>query len=193
VNPAPHVTVDGLSLSIADGVPRVKDLDLAAFLGFSRATDIRKLIKRWESSLEGICATVAQNTGKRGRPSEAYLLTEEQALFIVAKSDTSRATEMLRKIIAVFVKVRRGESTIPVAPPSRAIDDLIAADQCPNRAAALELARDVYPEEVIRSVLRLHDPFGRLADWLSDLREHDRVRKNLLGAPALALVTAGVA
>jgi len=97
----------GLEFRTTDGEPRIRDLDLAERLGYERPRNIRNLIDRFRNDL-GVCFTVEQTSSALGgRPGVEYWLTEEQALFIVAKSDTSRATEMLKFIITVFVAVRR--------------------------------------------------------------------------------------
>jgi hypothetical protein len=91
--------------------PRIFDLELAARLGFAQQYDIRKLIKRMASSgqLEGIVATVAKNTGKRGRPSESYYLTKAQALKVIARSETPTADKILDEVIAVYIAYQEGQ------------------------------------------------------------------------------------
>ena len=65
------------------------DLDLAERLGYERPNDIRKLIDRHMDTLIefGICATVALIHDGAGRPADAYLLNEEQAIYIATQSD----------------------------------------------------------------------------------------------------------
>jgi hypothetical protein len=88
--------------------PLARDLDLAAWLGYERPRDIRKLIERHADAL-GVCATVAQTSGPDGgRPTEVYLLREDQVLYLVAKSETPRASELLKMMIQVFIAARRG-------------------------------------------------------------------------------------
>lgn len=86
--------------------PLVRDLDLGEWLEMERPRDVRKLIDRHASSLGEVCATVAQTSGKGGRPSKTYYLTEAQALLVVAKSETERATALLQHIIAIYLTWR---------------------------------------------------------------------------------------
>lgn len=93
---------------------RIQDLELARLLGFERPRDVRKLIDRWAADLGEVSRhRGAKPSGSQGgRPEEGYLLSEEQALFITAKSETEKATEILKVIIAVFVAARRGGSQV---------------------------------------------------------------------------------
>ncbi|OAN62842.1 hypothetical protein A6A05_19230 [Magnetospirillum moscoviense] len=83
------------------GEVRVLDLTLAERLGFSEARMIRKLIKRHASSLEAIGNSLHRVTKSegRGRPATAFYLTEGQALFILAKSETARANIELAYVV----------------------------------------------------------------------------------------------
>ena len=101
------------------GIPLLKDLDLGEWLGFNRPRKIRELIDRYRPSLGEVSpyrgAKPSSPTG--GRPEEGYLLTEEQALFIAAKSDTPKATAVLKMIVRVFMAVMRGEAPAPRIAP----------------------------------------------------------------------------
>lgn len=111
------IDVPDIALTVFDGDPRARDLDIAERLGFERPRDIRKLIDRNKSEIEqfGICATVAQNhKGGRGRPATEYWLNEEQALLIAALSDAEKAPAVRHMLIKVFVAWRRGHLTGPV-------------------------------------------------------------------------------
>jgi len=103
-----------------DDEPRVRDTDLAERLGFERPRDIRKLIDRIASDEKmsgfGICATVAQKTGGRGRPAQEYWLTEAQALLVAAKSETAKSAGILAEMIRVYMAWRRGQFQ-PIAAP----------------------------------------------------------------------------
>jgi hypothetical protein len=101
-----------------DGQPRVRDLELAEHLGYERARTIRDLVTRLvrdgflnESELRRI---VQQS---RGRPANEFWLTEEQALIVAARSDTSTAVTTLKELVAVFISVRRG-----IVPPCATLD-----------------------------------------------------------------------
>ena len=87
-----------------DGEPRLLDLDLAERLGYERPNDIRKLIDRHMDTLNefGICATVALIHEGAGRPAEAYLLNEDQAIYIATQSDAPNAKAVKILVVKVF-------------------------------------------------------------------------------------------
>ena len=98
-----------LPLPIAlNGEPRIRDLDLAARLGFEDPHIIRTLIKRHAVAVAelGLSATVAERSG--GRPGMAYYLNRKQAIFITAKSETPKATEITIEIVERFDAYERG-------------------------------------------------------------------------------------
>lgn len=90
-----------------------KDLDLARWLGFANPHSIRKLIDRYTDELGGLFSAMEKNAAsdgsERGRLGRTYYLTEQQALYLIAKSDTPKASEWLKLMIAVFMKARRGQ------------------------------------------------------------------------------------
>lgn len=117
------VRVDGWDLVKEDGSsePRIRDLDLAARLEYSRTRDIRKLIERLQNDghLPNIAwrDTVARQELKSGgvheTPVREYLLTEEEALLVTTQSKTEKAMSVTKEIIAVFVALRRGLLAAP--------------------------------------------------------------------------------
>jgi hypothetical protein len=96
-------------LAEIDGEPRVRDLDLAERLGFDRPRDIRKLIERNRSEIEGLgtCATVAHVV--RGNPTKELHLNEEQALLVAVLSNAPQAAAVRAMLIRTFVSYRRGQ------------------------------------------------------------------------------------
>ncbi len=90
-----------------DGEPRVRDVDLAAFLGFAEPRAIRKLIAR-HSAMLGTRDTVSRVVGK-GNQVEEQWLTEHQATYIIAKCETPIANNILQRVVEVFVAARRGK------------------------------------------------------------------------------------
>lgn len=105
-----HVESYDLHLSTPGGTPRTRDLDLAAWLGFERPRNIRKLIRRMES--EGKLSDIdwrstvgRQSTGngasREFSVTEAWL-TREQALLIATQSDTPRAWAVVQVMARVF-------------------------------------------------------------------------------------------
>lgn len=117
------VRVDGWDLVKEDGSsePRIRDLDLAGRLEYSRTRDVRKLIDRLENEghLPNICVrdTVARTQmptgGVRETVEREYLLTEEEALLVTTQSKTPKAMAVTKEIISVFVAVRRGLLAAP--------------------------------------------------------------------------------
>lgn len=110
--------IDGLTLGLVtdiDDVPRVRDIDLAIRLGYERPADVRELIARLvrngDINDSGIIRIVRKNTGERGRPAVECWLTEEDALMVVARSETKEASRLLRAIIDVFLAFKRGFAT----------------------------------------------------------------------------------
>lgn len=167
-----------------DGAPLVKDLELARWLGFERSRKIRELINRWSAELGHVSPyRGAKPSGPEGgRPEEGYLLTEQQALFIAAKSETPRATEILKQIIAVFVAVRQGvaEHKTPAAlPPGwsmRKLADIM------DKVEQLREALDDYPVATVSSA----EEVARLAGicrttFFKALRAYPELRSNKRG------------
>lgn len=102
--------------------PLAKDLDVAAWLGYEHPRRIRSLIKGHAIDLGEVRTAAVQTSEKGGRPSAAYLLTEEQALFIAAKSETPKATQVLKAMIAVFLRAR--DMMRGAAPPALSAADV---------------------------------------------------------------------
>lgn len=110
-NQALTIARNALVLHSIENEQRVLDTDLAERLGFERPRKIRELINRKLAELQryGICPSVGQNTGQRGRPSVAYYLNEEQALLVCMFSDTDNASNVRKQVIDTFMAVRRGQ------------------------------------------------------------------------------------
>lgn len=129
--------VDGWTLAYTDEdeEPTVRDADLARELGFTRPRNIRQLAERWKRELGEFRCTVQRNpkkSDKGGRPEIEYLFTEEQALFLAAKSDTPRATEILKVLVRVFVSARKGQLPAP-SRVEAAADVILRAATNPER------------------------------------------------------------
>lgn len=111
-----------------DGQPRVRDLDLASWLGYERPSKIRELIRRNRLEIEalGIIPTVGIIHGGAGRPAEELWLTEEQAIAVCQLSQTPRATQVRIMLRRMFVQYRQG-ALVPVTPS--AVVDCTALDR----------------------------------------------------------------
>lgn len=114
------VVVESVNLSRADvwpdGEPRIAALTLGELLGYERPRKLRDLVRRYEESgdLEQVYRrpTVGRYESRPGiwqeRDVDEFWLTEEQALFVIAKSDTAVANEVTRRVIRAFLALRRG-------------------------------------------------------------------------------------
>jgi len=151
-----HVELDGKDYDLwrdsADGVLRAKDLDVAAWLQFGHPREFRKLVVRHLSSLGEVSSYRDPKPGKLGgRPEEGYLLTREQVLYLAAKSETPRATEILKAMIAVFALAMDGR--LPSAAQIDAMREELA--QLRGQVRALATRHDqVIGEGLARGVLQ---------------------------------------
>ncbi|MFJ6328098.1 MULTISPECIES: hypothetical protein [unclassified Rhizobium] len=103
--------IQDVALSVFEGEPRARDLDLAERLGFRRQRKIRELIERNKGELEAFGPLALQRGAYRGREYVEYWLSEEQALLVAALSDADRAPAVRHMLIKVFVAWRRGQLT----------------------------------------------------------------------------------
>lgn len=131
------LTIDGFHVEMTDE-PRIRDADLGTRLGFARPRVVRELIGRWGAELgdldvrRAVRRTFMPRGGERIEAVEETWLTEEQALFITAKSETPTAVAMLKTIIRVFTLARRGllgarDIKPGAAPPGDPVDAFLAA------------------------------------------------------------------
>lgn len=115
------LTVGTWNLSVfsdAQDEPRIRDLDLAERLGYTRRRNIRDLLRRLLAAGELRNVTMhrtVRRIEKRGaiqgfeeREEDEFWLSEDQALFVVARSETKIASQLLREIIEVFRLAIRG-------------------------------------------------------------------------------------
>lgn len=100
------IFVGGFELTREGEELYVRDVDLAERLGYAQPRQIRELIKRWKDGL-GVCRTVRKTAESQGgRPGVEYWLTEPQAYFVIAKSETPRATETLMAMSKALAAAR---------------------------------------------------------------------------------------
>lgn len=93
-----------------DGEARISDVELAERLGYAEIRDFRRLISRHSATLRqfGVLGTVPTRNENGGHRVNTFSLTEQQAIYIVAKSDMPLATEITVAIVKAFVAYRRG-------------------------------------------------------------------------------------
>lgn len=119
--PTAQASASAIDLTRHEGAVRVLDTVLGKRLGFVRPTEIRKLIERHRESLSkiSVLVTVEQTSEETGgRPAKAYLLDKRQAIFVTAKSETEKATEITIEIIERFDAYERGTVRVPTFAPT---------------------------------------------------------------------------
>lgn len=112
---------DLICVTAVEGEPRVLDTELAAALGMAEPRFIRANViqpNRAEIEGSGILIERKSNSGKRGRPSTAFYLNEEQALLVAMFSRTEKAKEVRATLVRVFAAYRRGD-LVQAAPAFR--------------------------------------------------------------------------
>lgn len=97
-----------------DGEPRVRDIDLAVFLGYTQPRNIRNQIARHSEAL-GQRFIVKRRPEAGGHEVEEQWLTKEQVNYLIVKSETPNAIALTKRILTVFQKAIDGELA-PVAP-----------------------------------------------------------------------------
>lgn len=141
-----QVAVEG----VGDAEAKIRDIDLAEKLGYTRPRDIRKLIERLikEGKLLEVCmrasvSRIQKSTGGvEEREVQEYWLTEAQALKVIAKSGTHIADQILDQVIAVFVYVRKSHNALA---PSQTADALL---ELQAKAAHLREMRPYYEDTI---------------------------------------------
>lgn len=103
-----HFTIADLNAEI-DSEPRVLDVTLGEGLGFARPRAVRQIIERNALELQGYGSLATRRGKSRGQHFTEYFLNEPQALLICMFSNTSRAAEVRKKLIDVFMEYRRGQ------------------------------------------------------------------------------------
>lgn len=115
-----NLTVNGWRLcvfSTETGEPRIRDLDLAERLGYSKTNNIRDLIRNLirDGKLRDVfelretrTSKITRNNATRTYVVEEFWLTEAQALKVIAKSGTDAADRILDEMIDVFRLAIRG-------------------------------------------------------------------------------------
>ncbi|MFN3749349.1 MAG: hypothetical protein ACK4SJ_11760 [Sphingorhabdus sp.] len=121
------LAITAADLRQIDGQPRIQDLRLAEALGFQRAANIRKIIRRnfgelsqhGEVSLHGGAKPLGGSKG--GRPVEGFSLNEPQSILVCMFARTEKAAEVRHQIISVFLAYRHGKlaATMPAKAPAK--------------------------------------------------------------------------
>ncbi|MFV0627028.1 MAG: hypothetical protein ACK5N8_06750 [Alphaproteobacteria bacterium] len=98
------------SLEVIDDEPRIKDVILGERLGLKKARDVRVVIKSNMAELLKYggtpLLTANEKLGCLTRMTEAYYLNEAQALLICMFSRTTKAAEVRKELIDVYMAYR---------------------------------------------------------------------------------------
>jgi phage regulator Rha-like protein len=131
----------GFRLVTEYGDLMIPDVTLAKVLGYKQPRSIRRLIVRHLPALakDGSVRSFIEERSGRGRKREGFLLTMQQALFLMAKSDNPVAEEITVLLVSsAFHRLAGGISP---------------AD--PNAVRELERERDNY-REAVNALRQLH-------------------------------------
>lgn len=114
------VVISNYELVRIDGSaePLIHDRALAEKLGFSRKTEIRKIINKNKRVLErrfGKLVFKQRTSNGTARSVKTYYLNAKQALFIISKCDTELADEITSDIIDVYYKWKMQDATSKTA------------------------------------------------------------------------------
>lgn len=186
------VRVDGVSL-VAPGTGeadhKIRDVDLSRFIGMEPRF-LRRRVKEYENKgdLNGVdwracdARQLTNGSGVRIFQVKSAFLTMDQALFIVAKSDSPSANALTRHIISVFLKVQRqgGAVTAPVP----AVDQMMATMAQIAARAASEAAR-----ETVGAMLAEFRKEQPLTASDKDIKDAETLRRQRSNAAAKGVAT----
>lgn len=155
----------------------MQDLQLAERLGYRRLTDIRKLIKRHQVSLEAIGSLrhrVAMiETGKgASREVTEFHLTKAQATFLIAKAGTKEADSALILVSEAFAMLMEGK--------------LVAAGEAAQAELDAAAARAAERHRLMREE---KDDFSRILKGFSRSPSRSVIGHKPDGAPILRELT----
>ncbi len=181
------LTVGAWSLVVdaeGESEPRVRDLDAAERLGFSRPRDIRKLIERiWPENRRPNCrATVARQPvgpggkGVREFTVNEYWLTEAELLKLIARCETPIAEAILDDMIRVYLAVRRHLVTAELSRALPSSAKALPAPKSTDPALPLNSAEIATIRRAARRAKMPVEDFLSLAltTWAHDLDHHMR-------------------
>jgi hypothetical protein len=115
-----------------DGVWRIRDIDLAVYLGMAQPRNLRARIKRSIDALEefGPIRRTTEVRPEGGADVEEFWLNKKQAYFIVARGETKQADELLIVLVDTFGAFERGELI-----PSESTVEMVVLDREKNEIA----------------------------------------------------------
>jgi hypothetical protein len=150
-----------------DREPLVSDEVLAQRLGFDRPRKIKDMIRRHiaDGNINpfAVRTTVGQTSG--GRPGTLYCLDEADALFIVTRSETTKAVALTKEMIRVYMLARRG--LMPAAPKNLGgRNRALAAENASLRAELSAIAMQSAKDSALgaAATYAVLDPLKKLAE-----------------------------
>jgi hypothetical protein len=178
------VRVGEWALTVPNGSeePLIEDEELATRLGYARPRKLRELIKRLiaEGKIKDVVSrpTVGRQrtrSGERTFVVDVYFLTEEQALKVIAKSETKAADAILDAMIKVFRAAVRG---LLVPPDVRLMQGKIHQLEAQVETLLFAGGATIGPQ---RAKTLIRDPIAKAARALcvADC-DHKAYRKHLL-------------
>lgn len=126
-----------------DDEPRIEALELGRLLGYADPKLVRRLISRQKKHLGDFSVTVTENPNGTGRPLLQQHLTESQALFIAAKSETVVGAAVLTKLIAVYVAAKKQLASETSAAPTYIHAELVNGPRIRDDRAMDKHVRDL--------------------------------------------------
>jgi phage regulator Rha-like protein len=118
-----------ITLSIADGTPRVSSRDLAQHLG-SQHESLLRILTEYQADFEGFGAIrfeIGTTTPNNPKPPKTAHLNEDQAYLLLTYSqNTAQARGCKVALVAAFKQLRGQQQQPPTPQPTSTIDALVA-------------------------------------------------------------------
>jgi hypothetical protein len=138
--------IQGMPVVQVDGKLRVSHIEVAKRLGYERSDSLVKLIEEHRTKLESfdLIALEAEKSKRRGRPKVTYLLSQEQVLYLCAKSEQELATAITIQMVIVFSEALKSRA------PSR-------TEQIFHRLLAPEPSEwdEMFSDQLVRALIVL--------------------------------------
>ena len=170
-----EATITGDEIVAIDGEAYIRDITLGRDLEFDRPRKIKELIDRHMESLlkMGVCPTVGRTSGPQGgRPTEDYYLNRNQAIFIAAKSETPKATEL---VIGVIKRLDAFEKGLIAPSKSRSLAERrVQVHELNAATKALDRIGKVGgPRAMLANIREVYGKVGLRVDLSNALVQHE--------------------
>lgn len=116
---------EGWTFTVREGELLVTDDVLAEHLEIHR-NKLRQLIRTHAkpANIQPVSILYPSGTKSRGRPGQGFLLTCEDALFLVTQSSAPKALALTKAMIRIFIAVQLKLQAPPEVPTAPALDEL---------------------------------------------------------------------